>query len=160
MGEGYFSISFEAIVGLLVTIVGIWLVVRQLHEAKLASQMGGLLTLEQMALALAELDLDLLNRVASDEWQKIPAEQAHREVFENPNAYKAWNGLVAWNDLLGVLVRRGALDEEMVFLRHGTMTELWYQRFEKIIRIERKRLKWDGLAANWEWLVERNQKHK
>jgi hypothetical protein len=160
MGEGYFSISFEAIVGLLVTIVGIWLVVRQLHEAKLASQMGGLLTLEQMALALAELDLDLLNRVASDEWQNISAEEAHQEVFENPKAYKAWNGLVAWNDLLGVLVRRGALDEEMVFLRHGPMTELWYQRFEKIIHVERKRLKWDGLAANWEWLVARNQKHK
>lgn len=30
--DGYFSLSFEGLLGLIVTVVGIWLVVRQLME--------------------------------------------------------------------------------------------------------------------------------
>ena len=40
--EGYLSISFEALLGLTVTIVSVWLVVKQLRKTNLASQMEGL----------------------------------------------------------------------------------------------------------------------
>ena len=140
MSDGYFSTSFEALIGFVVTIVGIYLVVRQLHEAKLASQMGGLLALEQMALDLGADALKKISAVTSGDWESIPAEEAHRIVFDDPEAFEAWNGMVAWHDLLAVLVRRGALDAKLVYMRHGSMTELWYSRVEKVIQVERRRL--------------------
>lgn len=43
--EEFGTITLADVLGLIVTIVGIWLVVRQLTESKLASQMEGMLTL-------------------------------------------------------------------------------------------------------------------
>ena len=45
VSDGYFSISFEGILGFLVTLVSVGLIIKQLSEARLASQMEGYLTL-------------------------------------------------------------------------------------------------------------------
>jgi hypothetical protein len=46
--DGYFFISFEAVMGFAITLVSVWFVVKQLNETRLASQMEGLLTLHAM----------------------------------------------------------------------------------------------------------------
>ena len=43
--DGYFSLSFAEAVGFVVTIVSVYLIVRQLNETKLASQMEGIMQL-------------------------------------------------------------------------------------------------------------------
>ena len=44
-GEGYFSISFEILVVSAIALFSAWLVVRQLNETRLASQIEGIITL-------------------------------------------------------------------------------------------------------------------
>ena len=60
--DGYFSLRFAEVIGFVITIAGIWLVVRQLNEARLASQMEGMLDLTDKGVASMD-SRNILNEI-------------------------------------------------------------------------------------------------
>ena len=148
-----FAISLAEVIGLIVTIVGIWLVVRQLREAKLASQMGGMMDLRQMISDNTEFEQLLSELIAEDDWESLNAEEAHSRIFDSDEHTEAWNELTSFFELYSLLVRKKALDEGMAYAYNGKFVSLWWIRLEKIARQQRIELKWDDLLENWEWLA-------
>jgi hypothetical protein len=153
-----FAISLAEVIGLIVTIVGIWLVVRQLREAKLDSQMGGMMDLRQMISDNTEFEQLLSELIAEDDWESLNAEEAHSHIFDSDEHTEAWNELTSFFELYSLLVRKKALDEGMAYAYNGKFVSLWWKRLEKIARQQRIELKWDDLLENWEWLAARFEK--
>ena len=81
---GGISFSMEGLLGLVVTAVGVWLVVRQLNDAKLASQMEGLLTLSQQYTDLAPDRAKLLALTSRSSWGKMSTQEAHSAISNDP----------------------------------------------------------------------------
>jgi len=148
-----FAISLADVLGLIVTIVGIWLVVRQLREAKLASQMGGMMELRQMISDNSEFERLLFDLISEDDWEAISAKEAHARLFNSDELTEAWNELTSFFELYSLLVRKKALDEGMAYAYNGKFVSLWWKRLEKIARQQRIELKWGDLLENWEWLA-------
>lgn len=155
---GGFAISLAEALGLIVTIVGIWLVVRQLREAKLASQMGGMMDLRQMISDNTEFEQLLSDLIAQDDWQSLSDEEAHSRLFASDDLREAWNELTSFFELYSLLVRKKALDEGMAYAYNGKFISLWWTELEKIARHQRIELEWENLLENWEWLATKFEK--
>jgi hypothetical protein len=65
--DGYFTLRFGEVLGLIVTIVSVYFVVKQLREAKLASQMEGMLGLSEIEAKKRREGQALESLVGSDE---------------------------------------------------------------------------------------------
>ena len=65
--DGYFSISFPEVLGLIVTVLGIWFVVQQLREAKLANQMEGLISLIEIEEESSQQTREIRDLVEQDD---------------------------------------------------------------------------------------------
>ena len=76
----FLSISLVEIIGLLVTIIGIWLVVKQLNETRLASQMEGLLELTNLDLSNSDGLLALKELSSQEDWNTLSDEEAFARV--------------------------------------------------------------------------------
>jgi hypothetical protein len=152
-GEGYYSFTFPELVGTIVTIVGIWLIVKQLREAKLASQMEGLLTLGEMDAGNGDswnTALDLINR---QDWIELEPQQAHDLFHETDAQAKALDKITIFFELISVLVRRKALDSKMAYDMYGNAVTRWWERMSKVIRHHRIYLNDKSYGRNWERLA-------
>ena len=74
--DGYFSISFEAVLGFAITLVSVWFVVRQLNETRLASQMEGMISLAIFEAGKRREGKEVLELTESEDWKKLSGEEA------------------------------------------------------------------------------------
>lgn len=150
--EGYLAISFEALLGLIVTVVSVWLVVKQLRETKLASQMEGLLALADQLADVAELRETLVPAITSNDWDQLSDEEAHTRVYGSEAHKIAYKKTKNFYELIGVLVRRKALDRGLASDYFGNSIAIWWERLEKVTRQESKDLGYN-VGSHWEWVA-------
>ena len=75
--DGFLSITLEGMLGLLVTALGIWFVVQQLREGKLAAQMDGVLSLTDRYMDMTD-DIILVDELALDkDWAQLSGRKAY-----------------------------------------------------------------------------------
>lgn len=157
-GDGYFSFSFPELVGTIVTIVGIWLVVRQLKEAKLASQMEGMISLAMMADDMRKYSLTHSDFTRLEEWEKLNDEEAYQLIRGNKEYQEAYFKQVAVYELVGGLVRAGSLNLKVADVTFGHRLPDTWKRYEKYTRQLRIELNSNDINENWEWLAKEFEK--
>lgn len=150
--NSYFTLSFEGLLGLVVTIISVWVVVRQLREAKLASQMEGLLMLVEQLGSLADQRETLLEIVGTKDWDSLDDEEAHGRVYASETHKLAYKKTKNFYELVAVLVKRRSLDKGMAADYFGNSIGIWWQRLEKITQHESEVLGYD-VGALWKWLA-------
>jgi len=137
--DDFLSISLAEVLGLLVTLLGIWLVVRQLNEAKLASQMEGLLTLGNQFTELQEKRTIMRNSERKD-WNSLSPEEAYTRVWDDPELKSAYIEIGNHFDLVGTLVSANALSYDMAAKMYKSVVPPIYERLEKVIQVDRIKL--------------------
>ena len=155
-GEFISNHIFE-ILGLLVTIAGVWFVVQQLREAKLASQMEGMIHLAELS-GSNETREELRELVYIEEWEILSPKEAYSRIFDSENSKKGFLKMASVYELVGVFVKRKALDEGIVYDQYGHGVPFWWRRLEKVIVFMRRVEKNEALFVNWEWLAQRFEK--
>jgi len=151
--EGFLSISLEGLIGLIVTVVGIWLVVQQLRETKLASQMDGLITPSEMHKNIREEVKPLQDFADSEEFKKLDGKEAFTMIESNE---KYWIGLVRMSymfTLIGNLVYTKSLDIRLADRSFGYVIPLNWRRLEKVIKWHRIEIENENVNVWWEWLT-------
>ena len=151
--DGFLSITLEGMLGLLVTVVGIWFVVQQLREARLASQMEGYLMLMgrfgELSAAIEFID-DL---GVSQEWNNFSNTEAYNYLIENELYREFYKKIGIFSEGVSALLRRGVLDEKLAFETFGRMGVKRFHTFKKAIDENRMLLGEPTLNDNWEWLA-------
>ena len=151
--DGYFSLSFAEVLGLLVTIASVYFVVKQLREAKLASQMEGVIAIQQMERKHIKSAKPLYELLETDEWQDLDGEEAY-SMIKNTDAY--WDGYleyVATYGLLSNLVRAKAIDIHLAYEQWGFFVPSRWRALEKFTFMLREKMGTPTLNDNWEWLA-------
>ena len=151
--ENFNSITLADVLGLLVTIVGIWLVVRQLTESKLASQMEGMLTLGDRFDGLLEHIILLFELSESDEWKAADSDKAYKMIYRTKKNREAFFKMGSFYELLAVLVRRKVLDEQLAYDTYGALVAKRWRWVEKAVGAHRDAQGTDEYWEHWEWLA-------
>ena len=148
----FLSIGLSEIVGWLVTLLGIWLVVKQLNEAKLASQMEGLLALMNDLSKLHEDREALKIAVTSVEWEQSTNEKAWAIIRDDKTLLASYRKVGNFFETIAVLVRSGALTKELAFRSWGEMIPVTFRSLEKGIIQSRIEEGDQEILEYWEWL--------
>jgi hypothetical protein len=151
--NGYFSIGFAELIGFGITIVSVWLIVRQLIDARLASQMEGMLALGTQSSSFDEHRKLLSDLIETEKWKGFSDEEAYEFIFAKEKYREAYLALIAFFERLAILVRRRALDKGIAYDFYGRVVVLWWKALEKVTRYRRKEEQLDGIAEHWEWLA-------
>ena len=141
------------LLGLIVTAVGIWLVVKQLGEAKLASQMEGVLALGDRFDGITE-HLNLIMELSqSVRWKEADNAKAYNIILESKENRDAFFKVASFYETLSILVRRNVMDELLAFDGWGDMVgKRWYW-MEKAILAQRVSLENEDYWEHWQWLA-------
>ncbi len=151
--DAYFSFSFADLVGTVVTILGIWLVVQQLRETKLASQMEGILMLQDhWERIINDRSLMLKMTTQSDKWDSLSAKEAYRAVFENKEVNDSFIRVANFFDGIGMLVMAKALDKKLAYQVYSLILSPLFDEFEKVIIFDRKVQNNSRIFESWEWM--------
>ena len=150
--DGYFSISFEAVLGFAITLVSVWFVVRQLNETRLASQMEGMISLANFEASKRREAKEFLRFTESEDWKKLTAEEAFSLVKENEEYWDGAYSLSEAYELIGNLVKSKALDINIAYQHFGWILPLTYRQLEKVT-VEARKEFGPKLQENWEWLT-------
>ena len=111
-------LSISDIIQILLLIVtggGAALIVKQLREARLASQMEGLMELNQQHQEIDEAMFVIRKIIKPQEWASIsPEEQIKRLTADDP-MIKTWRKIGSFHEMLGLLVRSNSFDIEIAY---------------------------------------------
>ena len=141
------------ILGLLVTIVGIWLVVSQLRESRLSTQLSGFLELSSQFTGIAASIEFVDDLSVSEEWKSFDGSQAFAYLTEDVETRKMYKHVAAFYETLSALVKRGALDYQLIAETYGGIGARRWRTLEKAVTVHRKALSSPGLYENWEWFA-------
>ena len=151
--DGYFAFSFSELVGTMVTIVGIWLVVSQLRESRLSTQLSGFLELSNQFMGIAASIEFVDDLSVSEEWNSFDGSQAFAYLTEDIEIRKMYKHVAAFYETLSALVKRGALDYQLIDETYGGIGARRWRTLEKAVTVHRKALSSPGLYENWEWFA-------
>jgi hypothetical protein len=149
----FLSFRLVEILGIFTTIIGIWLIIRQLTESRLASQMEGAISLVERSDRLEGEIKDLLHMSGSEEWDGLDGEEAFSLIRENPIFSSAYLKMASFYGLVGGLVRARALDLGIASEQFGYFLPKRWRRFEKYTNELRKNLDESQINEDWEWLA-------
>ena len=147
------TITFEGFLGLIVTVVGVWFVVQQLREAKLASQMESLLALSNQMTDLHAERIAIMEIANSKEWNEGGPDEVYAMVFDDKEIMDSYIKIGNLFDLIGTLVSSRALGMEMTNKLYGHLAPTMYRTLEKLINIDRHKENEPNIYDNWEWLT-------
>ena len=151
--DGFLSITLEGMLGLLVTAVGIWFVVQQLREAKLAAQMEGVLSLTDRFIEMTD-DINLVDALALDkDWAQLSGGEAYSRFNSNKGLETAITKVVKFYELVSVLVQTGALDKALAYKLYGELVTRRWNLVRTVISEVREEMAMKGVAEEWEWLA-------
>ena len=155
MSEDFLSITLSDVLGLVVTLFGIWLVVRQLREAKVASQMEGILALGDRFDGIVGHNVHLFELAHSQRWKDADNETAFEIIYESKENQDAFFKVASFYETVAVLIRRKVLDEQLAFDGWGDMVGIRWQWMEKFVLAQRDKTGNEGYWQHWEWLADR-----
>jgi hypothetical protein len=151
--DGFLSITLEGMLGLLVTGVGIWLVVQQLREAKLAAQMEGVLSLTDRFIGISD-DISLIDDLELDEdWAQLSGSAAYSRFNTNDGLRAAISKTIKFYELVSVLVQTGALDKKLAYKLYGNLVARRWNLVRKVVYAMREKFANSTISAEWEWLA-------
>lgn len=157
--ENFLSISLAEVLGLLVTMVGIWLVVKQLNETRLASQMEGLMTLMGQYQDLNKERTNLVNMALERKWNKLTPEEAFSTIFNDKNLLASYIKIGNLYDMIGSLIRFKAFDKVLGMRNFGPLILREFRAYEKVIEVDRQRGPGGPMVfEDWEWLAKEVEK--
>ena len=153
LDANFFDFSIIDIIGFGVTLLGIWLVVRQLNEARLSSQMEGALMLQDHWERIIE-DRSLLwdMTIKNQSWDSLSEKEAYKEVWNNKEVKGSYLRVANFFDNLGSLVLAKAFDRQLAYRGYCLILSPLYDKFEKVILLDRKIMKNSHIFENWEWM--------
>ena len=151
--DGFLSAYMFEILGLLVTIAGIWFVVQQLRESKLASQMEGILMLQDHWERIIE-DRGLLwdMTMTNDDWDTYSAKMAYKAVYDDKDVRDSFLRVANFFDTIGTLVIGKSLDKKLAYHQYNLVLCPLYDKFEIVLSVDRKAQKNARIFENWEWI--------
>ena len=155
MSEDFLSITLSDVLGLVVTLFGIWLVVRQLREAKVASQMEGILALGDRFDGIVGHNVRLFELAHSQRWKDADNETAFEIIYESKENQDAFFKVASFYEPVAVPIRRKVLDEQLAFDGWGDMVGIRWQWMEKFVLAQRDKTGNEGYWQHWEWLADR-----
>ena len=156
--DGYFSLSFAEVLGLLVTIVSVYFVVKQLREAKLASQMESVIALVEMGRKHMSSVKPLNELINSGEWQDLDGEEAHSVIMKTDAYWDGYLEYVSTYELLGGLVKTKAIDIRLANETWGIYVPSRWRALEKFTFMLREKEGDPTINDNWEWLASEFEK--
>ena len=135
---GYFTMSFEGLVGLVVTVISVALIVKQLQQAHLASQMDGFLELTARFTELAPAIefVDELGRSA--DWATKTNSESYEFLTSNKERRQYYRKIAIFYEGMAALVRRGALDQTLAYNTFGAIGTQRFNTFRQAIEENRK----------------------
>ena len=149
--DGFLSDHIFEILGLLVTIVGIILVLRQIRESTVSSQLSGFLELASQFVGIAS-SIEFVDALStSDDWKSLDAKEAFNYLTEDEEIRPKYKEVGAFYETLSALVRRGALDHQLSIDAYGSLLSQRWSTLEKAISVHRKVLGNTTLYEQWEW---------
>ena len=151
--ENFLEVGLVDIIGFSITLLGIWLVVRQLNEARLASQMEGLITLSEMEARVERLAVEVRNYTGSEGWRQLNEIEAFSNIWDREDYKEGFVNNSRLYELISVLVRTKALDEEIAYKQFGYFLPQMWRQFEKPSRGAREKLGNKNINEHWEWLA-------
>jgi hypothetical protein len=150
--DSYFSISFADLIGFIITIFSVVLIIRQLKEARLATQLAGFLALSDqfgdIAIAIEFVDSLCL----SQKWNDLDGTEAYNYLTENDKNRGLYKQVGAFYEVLAALIRRGALDKTLAIDTFGNLAGKRFNTLQKAIIIHRELLGEKTLYDQWEWM--------
>jgi hypothetical protein len=151
--DGFLSITLEGMLGLLVTAVGIWFVVQQLREAKLAAQMDGVLSLTDRFMDMTD-DISLVDELALDkDWAQLSGRKAYSRYNSNKVLKSAIINLSKFYELVAVLVQSGALDISFAEKLYGELVARRWHLVRNVVYAIREEFANSFISSEWEWLA-------
>ena len=153
--DGFIAEHIFEILGLLVTVGGVWLVVKQLNETRLASQMEGMLALTERNAALLD-HIDIFSKfVNTDKWKKADGQAARKIIFDSKKNRNAFLELGSFYEIVGVLVGRKVLDENLAYDYFGDFLSTRWTLVEKAVKGQREQINNETYLNHWEWLAKK-----
>jgi hypothetical protein len=142
---------------LVVTGFGALLIVRQLKEARLASQMEGLIVLQNRYREVLDKSFPLIDMTDSPDWAQLSEKEKAAQLEKTEELKVLWRSIASHYELVAALVRSGSLDKKAAFDLDGILIVNWYKRLEPIIEA-RRLLVGPELFAHFEWLADEFRK--
>ena len=158
--DDYFSFSFAEMVGTLVTIVGIWLVVSQLRQSRIAAQMEGILEISSWFNEIGPA-LDFVDDLgSSNKWNGLDGTQAYDFLTKSKSSRRLYREIVVFYESLATLVRSGILNRKLAYNNFGPMSIKRWKTLEKAIIINRKIVGEESLYKDWDWMAGDFEKYR
>ena len=155
--EDFLSISLAEVLGLLVTAIGIWLVVQQLRETKLATQMEGVLSLSDRFIEITP-EISLIDRVTSAaDWSTLQVDEQHKQLYEDKQLPDGIRKVSKFYELVSVLFQTGSLDKMVAYKLYGLAYVRW-TLVKAAVSNQREKSGVAELASEWEWLANEFEK--
>lgn len=151
--SGYFSISFPDLIGFLITIISVFLTIKQLNDSRLAVQVESFLTISDRYSKVTQAIKFIDGLALSDEWNLLDGKGAYEYLIENTTYYDHYMQVGGFYEVLSALLRRGALDNDLSVNTFGGFGENRWCTLEKAIVYHRKIIGEDALYDQWEWLA-------
>ena len=151
--DGFIAEHIFEILGLLVTVGGVWLVVKQLNETRLASQMEGILALGDRFDGIVEHNIILFELSQTTPWKEANNSKAHKIIFESKRNREAFFKVTSFYEALAVLVRRRVVDKQLAIDNWGDMVGKRWTWIEKAVLEHRRSLENEKFSQHWEWMA-------
>ena len=100
---------------LIVTGVGAALIVKQLRDARLTSQMETVLKLDEQHKEIVEASLLLSDFKKSANWESLSESEKVGRFESKEDLRMAWRKIASYYETIGLLVKLGTLDEDVAY---------------------------------------------
>ena len=155
IADGFSSISLESLIGFIITLISVYLIVRQLQESRLASQMEGYLEIIGRVSEISE-SIDFIDDLGiSKKWINFNADEAYDYLVKNKKIRDHYRKIGILYEGVSALLRRGILDEQLAFETFGAMSVKRFETLKKAIDAHRMSLGEPTLYENWEWMAKK-----
>ena len=151
--EGFIAEHIFEILGLFVTIGGIWLVVTQLRETRRATEVEAILGLYSKYDDLWEDFLYIGKLIWTEKWERMSSKEAFEYINSSPKRRKTYSRVLGFGEALGLLVNRNSIDFKVAYQFAGTAFSQDFRRVEKTISQERIERNFPEVWDMYEWLA-------
>lgn len=153
LAESYFYLSFSEITGILIAVISVALVVKQLNDTRLATQMAGFLSMsDQFSNIVPAIEfIDSLS--SSEEWKSLDGPAAFQYLIGDTQRRAYYKSVAAFYETMAALLRRGSLDKKLVVDTYGDLVVKRWLIVQKAAFEHRVAMGVNSLYEQWEWMA-------
>jgi hypothetical protein len=149
----YFSLSFPELIGLIVTILSVTLVIKQLNDTRLATQLAGFLAISDQFVSIAA-EIEFIDSLrVSDGWNDLDGQSAYQYLNGDDKRRETYKKVAAFYEVMAALFRRGALDKKLAVDTFGGLARKRWLTLQKAVIAHRKIIDEETLYDQWEWMA-------